>query len=115
MAEPWSTSVGTITDQEDAGSSKEYLRPYSPSICPMTGPKLWLNPGQHPLAPSPIKKMPGRPKKARRREPDEVQSSSNKVRRTEMIMKCRKCGKEGHNKRACKEPQQEQGTDDAAE
>ncbi|KAL2485962.1 MuDR family transposase [Abeliophyllum distichum] len=97
----------------DCYKKDAYLRTYSPSICPMTSPELWPNPGQHPLAPPPIKKMPGRPKKARRREPDEVQSSSSKVRRTGMKMRCRKCGKEGHNKRSCKQPQGGEGSDNA--
>ncbi|KAL2506369.1 Uncharacterized protein Adt_21990 [Abeliophyllum distichum] len=60
----------------DCYKNDAYLRIYSPSVCPMTCLELWPNPGQHPLALPSIKKMPVRPKKARQRGPDEVQSSS---------------------------------------
>ncbi|KAL2491941.1 Uncharacterized protein Adt_27569 [Abeliophyllum distichum] len=55
----------------DCYKKDAYWRTYLPSICPMTGPELWPNPSQHPLAPPPIKKMPGRPKKVRQRKQDE--------------------------------------------
>ena len=46
------------------------------------------------------RKAPGRPKKNRKRGPDEEHASVHTQRST--TLKCSKCGLFGHNKRTCK-------------
>ncbi|RDX58521.1 hypothetical protein CR513_62156, partial [Mucuna pruriens] len=46
---------------------------------------------------------PGRPKKLRRREPDE-DPNPTKLRRTHTTNKCNRCHQFGHNSRTCKNP-----------
>ncbi|KAF7815532.1 uncharacterized protein G2W53_029501 [Senna tora] len=51
------------------------------------------------LLPPPLRRLPGRPKKSRRREKDEAPPSD--VRRKLSTIKCTNCGQLGHNKRSC--------------
>lgn len=74
---------------------------YSYYIQPINGVDLWPNTEMEPILPPLIKKLPGRPKKQRKRDPDEP-SSSTKVSKKYSVMKCSKCGKDGHNIRSCK-------------
>ena len=46
---------------------------------------------------------PGRPKKLRKKAPDELKSATSISRHYEQA-KCGKCGAYGHKKRRCKEP-----------
>ena len=92
----------------DCYSKEAYMRAYEPMISPMNAEQMWKNSDMPPvLSPENIK-LPGRPRKARRREPDEPTSGKNqnkqqqKLSRTgQMVYKCRKCNKTGHNSRKC--------------
>ncbi|GAB4861938.1 hypothetical protein Ancab_037193 [Ancistrocladus abbreviatus] len=92
--------------REFRGKFEEYVHPcytvetyreaHSEMIVPVPSPKTWL-PSERPLLdPPPLRRLPGRPKKARKREPGEEpkQQRSHTVR-------CTLCGIMGHNKRAC--------------
>jgi len=52
------------------------------------------------MLPTTYKGGPGKPKKLRRREPDEPEPKQNK--RQVIKYKCTKCGEFGHNNRSCK-------------
>ncbi|KAL3504701.1 hypothetical protein ACH5RR_034542 [Cinchona calisaya] len=52
-------------------STDTYVRAYEPAIEPMNGPNAWPNSKRDPIHALKKLKLPGRPKKARRREPDE--------------------------------------------
>ncbi|KAI8572928.1 hypothetical protein RHMOL_Rhmol01G0239000 [Rhododendron molle] len=72
-------------------------------MCPINGRELWPSTGSQVLLPPDVKKRAERPKKVRRREPDEdVPTSSTKLSRKGMKMTCSQCGQTGHNKRGCK-------------
>ena len=54
-----------------AYSKGAYIKSYEPIVHPINGPDLWPKSGM-PAVQAPKKfKLPGRPKKARNREPDE--------------------------------------------
>ncbi|KAK6127151.1 hypothetical protein DH2020_039116 [Rehmannia glutinosa] len=74
----------------------------------VNGPDLWPKCDlPEPLLPK-YENRPGRPKKLRRRQPDEppVGTSSTKLPKHQKFVKCRKCGAIGHNSRTCKSPNQ---------
>ncbi|CAN1185210.1 hypothetical protein LINPERHAP2_LOCUS37420 [Linum perenne] len=80
---------------------------YGYGIPALVGRQAWpIASGLHVLPPQ-CKRMAGRPKKARRKEPAELQGRprrSGTGRRLDgrgMAMHCRTCGQEGHNMRNC--------------
>ena len=77
------------------------MRTYSFLINPINGPNLWAKTPYDPLLPPKEKRQPGRPKTKRIKEPDEPQNPY-KLRRTCLVMKCKKCGQPGHNIRSCR-------------
>nr|XP_016461892.1 PREDICTED: uncharacterized protein LOC107785169 [Nicotiana tabacum] len=77
-----------------------YLKAYSTFIQPVSNMQMWPTSTNPPIEPPPIKKMPGRPKKKRRREETE-HPTSGKLSRRGMEMTCSNCGGYGHNKRSC--------------
>ncbi|XP_027085097.1 uncharacterized protein [Coffea arabica] len=56
-----------------------YLATYEPAIAPISGPNAWKASTKKPVLPPKKMRLPGRPKKARRRESDEPQKGSNGV------------------------------------
>ncbi|KAL3533520.1 hypothetical protein ACH5RR_007041 [Cinchona calisaya] len=81
------------------------MRAYEPVINPTNGPHAWERcDGNHILPPKKMK-MSGRPKKARRRELDEVRTNSSghqRVPRTGVVqMTCTNCHVKGHKTRKC--------------
>jgi len=70
-------------------------------ILPSNGPKLWPEVDTDLILPPPARRVPGRPKKARRKENDEPKSGSNKGKRNQETVKCRRCKELGHNSRTC--------------
>ncbi|KAK4431573.1 hypothetical protein Salat_0919400 [Sesamum alatum] len=75
------------------------MKAYKYSIHPVPDPTFWphgvdVSPT---LLPPVIKRMPGRPKKSRRKEQAE---EPNAVRRSN-IVKCKVCNELGHNRRTC--------------
>ncbi|KAL2455280.1 MuDR family transposase [Abeliophyllum distichum] len=101
---------------DDIYKRDAYRRTYTPSISPITGPQAWPNPGLNPLTPPYYTKKAGRPKKSRRKEAGEqntstptpeaaanaTPSTSGNLSRKGLTMRCKKCGQAGHNKRSCK-------------
>jgi hypothetical protein len=79
-----------------------YVACYDPIVMPINGPDMWEATGLAPVEPPRIRRPPGRPKKLRRREPDEPRPQSAKLSKRHLVMKCKKCGENGHNKRTCK-------------
>ncbi|KAH6781881.1 hypothetical protein C2S52_001303 [Perilla frutescens var. hirtella] len=74
---------------------------YKYGLTPINDPVEWPYSNEPSILPPKYAKPPGRPKKNRRRAPDEIQSS-NKLSRSGIRMTCTKCGGLGHNKRTCK-------------
>ncbi|KAL0320080.1 UNVERIFIED_CONTAM: hypothetical protein Sradi_5269500 [Sesamum radiatum] len=86
-------------------SIETFKKAYSFIINPVRGQTEWPETGKGPVAPNSEIRLPGRPKKVRRREPDEPAPSTNKnlkLRRVgQKTLSCSKCHREGHNKRKC--------------
>ncbi|KAL0401741.1 UNVERIFIED_CONTAM: hypothetical protein Slati_4204000 [Sesamum latifolium] len=85
----------------DSRFSKEnYMKAYSYCIHPVPDPTFWpqdLEVEPTNLLPPIVRRMPGRPKKNRRKEPGEAH---NIVRRSNMV-RCKVSNDLGHNKRTC--------------
>ncbi|KAK4387758.1 hypothetical protein Sango_2382400 [Sesamum angolense] len=75
-----------------------YLRVYAEMIHAVPGAKDYVQTGYEPLKPPKIKTKRGRPKKLRRKGPNEMQTTSTRKGLTHTYTKC--LGK-GHNKRNC--------------
>ena len=56
-----------------------YERLYSHTLKPINGPKLWKKTGLNPVEAPTFKKQRGRPKKMRRKEPDEYTVAGTKT------------------------------------
>lgn len=65
------------------------------------GTDLWPEADDPVMLPPDVKKRSGRPKKARRRELEEVQDPT-KLSKRGVKLRCSGCGKVGHDKRRCK-------------
>nr|XP_027080396.1 uncharacterized protein LOC113703286 [Coffea arabica]XP_027080397.1 uncharacterized protein LOC113703286 [Coffea arabica] len=82
-----------------------YLMAYEQAIGPINGPNNWKKPNKTPLSAPKKLKLPGRPKKARRRELDEPRTDSKGCirlsRKGNMQMTCTNCKQKGHTKRKC--------------
>ncbi|KAL2475820.1 Uncharacterized protein Adt_36556 [Abeliophyllum distichum] len=90
---------------DDIYKRDAYRRTYTPSISPITGPQAWPNPGLNPLTPPFYTKKAGRPKKSRRKEAGEqntstptpeaaanaTPSTSGNLSRKGLTMRCKKC------------------------
>lgn len=82
-----------------------YRLAYGYALQPIPDKKDWpKSMTEDPILPPLVRKMPGRPKVCRRKDPNEPQkhkSSGCNLSRKGMIMTCTLCHKEGHNKRGC--------------
>ncbi|CAN1182231.1 hypothetical protein LINPERHAP2_LOCUS35859 [Linum perenne] len=82
-------------------------RGYTNGIPPLLGQQAWPNVSGSAIHPPRMKRMLGRPKKARRKEASELHPSSSqrggrtRIVDTEMVMHCRNCKEPGHNSRSC--------------
>lgn len=92
---------------DDCYKVETYMRTYDNTMGPINGRDMWPSTDNVPLLPPDVKKRAGRPKKARRREPDEEPKDPCRLGRRGIKMTCRNCGKVGHNKRGCKNKGQE--------
>ena len=79
-----------------------YQACYGSQISPINGQQLWPKTDAPQILPSIFKTPPGRPRKLRRREPDEDVSHS-RLGKKHLRMKCSNCGQFDHNIRSCKQ------------
>lgn len=80
---------------------------YSEYMSSMNGKNLWPRDDEDPILPPSQRRMPGRPKKARRKGANEETKNSggpSKLSRCGRDMTCTNCHQVGHNKRGCKNP-----------
>ncbi|KAL5540037.1 hypothetical protein UlMin_042810 [Ulmus minor] len=87
-------------------NKESYKNTYAPIIYPMPHSDRWPNARQHVILLSLFKQMPGRPKKAKRREvgePPAANEPRTKARRFNMVMHCRNCKQPSHYYNGCKE------------
>lgn len=77
-----------------------YLKAYQYSLQPLRGKSVWNKGRAAPILPPPVRKMPGRPKKARRKDKEEVKKVG-KLSRKGRIMTCKLCKSTSHNSRGC--------------
>ncbi|KAL3522527.1 hypothetical protein ACH5RR_015361 [Cinchona calisaya] len=81
-------------------SKDAYVRVYESAIEPINGPNAWPNSKKDPIHAPKKLKLPGRPKKARRREPDEQISDPKGIKKLSRVgithMTCSGCHQKGH-------------------
>ncbi|MBA0808616.1 hypothetical protein Gohar_024340 [Gossypium harknessii] len=85
--------------------NETYLKAYAHALQPINGLHEWRKSGIKLVLPPVEKTMPGRKKKHRgkaKNEPKKVWSGQ--LSRASLIMRCRKCGGESHNRRSCNQP-----------
>ncbi|XP_042022963.1 uncharacterized protein LOC121770266 [Salvia splendens] len=83
-------------------SLRKYMKAYGYGLPALNGEKLWPQAEGYPVVPPPVKKMPGRPKKVRRRDLFEKNPARPNRMKKICVMTCQKCLQEGHNSRTCK-------------
>ncbi|KAG5119721.1 hypothetical protein JHK82_034141 [Glycine max] len=79
------------------------MKCYEHAITAINGPINWPETPAESILPPEYKQGVGRPKKLRRREPDE-EPSATKYRRTCTKKKCGRCREVGHNVGKCPVP-----------
>ncbi|XP_027166420.1 uncharacterized protein LOC113766425 [Coffea eugenioides] len=79
-------------------SKEAYLRAYVYSIGAVPSKEHWIDSGMQQLNPPFVKKKPGRPKKLRRRGPDEPRDPQRASKKA-LTIYCKRCLKAGHNRR----------------
>jgi hypothetical protein len=82
-------------------SQEMWANVYQFSIRPVLGSLFWIRTNNDPPLPPIVRKMPGRPKKARVKAPDE---NNSQVSRRGKQMRCSNCQTVGHNKTTCDKP-----------
>ncbi|KAH6761555.1 hypothetical protein C2S52_018988 [Perilla frutescens var. hirtella] len=76
---------------------------------PINGKTMWPEAVGDPVQPPLLRKMPGRPKKKRRRAADENEPTKSKSARIfGIVITCKRCLQPGHNSRTCKNKPVEQ-------
>jgi len=80
-------------------SVENYKKAYDPMIYPIPSEDLWVRTGQDEVDPF-VRATPGKPKKVRRRGPDEPRNP-HCMRKGGVTMRCSKCRAVGHNARTC--------------
>lgn len=85
-----------------------FAKVYEPVVNLISGPTFWPRTEKPKVLPPKKLKLPGRPKKCRRNDPDEVAGTSKSaIKRLSRVgrikSKCGNCGKQGHNIRKCTE------------
>ena len=80
-------------------TTEAYMRTYSDMIHPLPDESSWSDVEHETVEPPYRKRMPGRPKKCRRREPDEP--VPHNIHKRSTTLRCCVCKEFGHNKRTC--------------
>ena len=81
-----------------------YEQVYSHHVKPINGHELWKKTGKGIVVAPDFKIQRGRPRKNRCKEPEEYEeqaTKNKKLRKSGLVNKCRKYGREGHNKKTC--------------
>ncbi|KAL5727700.1 hypothetical protein ACHQM5_000865 [Ranunculus cassubicifolius] len=85
-----------------------YKKSYGFFLQPLNGEKLWSKQSGMHILPPIDKRMPGRPKKNRRKDPNEEskksKANSTEISRKGRVMHCTRCTLPGHNAKSCKVP-----------
>ena len=76
-----------------------YLKTYNSFIQPVTNMAMWPKTTNPPVLPPEIKKLPGRPRKCRRKE--QTENKTGKLSKRGVEMTCSLCHAKGHNKKGC--------------
>jgi alpha-galactosidase len=79
---------------------EEFNNTYNYCLLPVEGMQAWPELDRPPLQAPGYVRMPGRPKKERKREPSE-KPKAPKISRVGTIIRCRKCKQIGHNRSTC--------------
>ncbi|KAL3503125.1 hypothetical protein ACH5RR_037574 [Cinchona calisaya] len=86
-------------------SKDAYVRAYEPAVQPINGPNAWPNSKKDPIHTPKKLKLPGRPKKARKREPNEQINDPKGIKKLSRVgithMTCSGCHQKGHTARKC--------------
>ncbi|KAK4841255.1 hypothetical protein QYF36_001612 [Acer negundo] len=78
---------------------ESFIQAYTPIIYGINGPKMCPKSNEISMECPDFRKHRGRPKKMRNLQSDEVRiGNTTKLRRNYIVVTCRKCGKEGHNR-----------------
>ena len=91
---------------DDCFSKAVYMKAYENILRPMKGAMFWPHTGLSDILPPKARRMPGRPKKNRRKEQGEV-GAGMKLGKKGVAMRCSKCLLYGHNKTTCKASDEE--------
>ncbi|WMV51928.1 hypothetical protein MTR67_045313 [Solanum verrucosum] len=81
-------------------NKETYLRTYEYVIQPMNNMNMWPPSVNPTVQPPPVKQLPRRPSKARRKEVNET-NRTGKLNKCGAVMTCSNCHTKGHNKRGC--------------
>jgi hypothetical protein len=77
-----------------------YKKAYDPMIFLMPSQDQWVKTNQNAIKPLDYRAAPGRPKKTRRRGPNQPRNP-NTIIEGGVVMRCSKCKEAGHNTRTC--------------
>ncbi|KAH7865138.1 hypothetical protein Vadar_002763 [Vaccinium darrowii] len=91
-----------------------YLKAHGGIIHPVSDQSRWEHVGGDIVEPPPLRRLPGRPRKCRRRDVDEAEAGTSQSRRSQ-IVKCSICKDFGHNKREKEDQEAEEEEDQEAE
>lgn len=102
------TSIYHLRDQPENYVSEWYHinkmeMAYFHSLEPINGEALWVKQLFDPLKPPRQRRLPGRPKKSRRKEFHE--DGGSRVSRVGRVMHCGRCGQPGHMRQKCTNPE----------
>lgn len=87
---------------DDCYKKETYMKAYKHQIFPMNPIEQWPKTGLTPMGMPPNRAKPGRPKKLRRVEHDEVIPPGGTIMtRRYVTVTCSGCGKSGHNLTTC--------------
>jgi hypothetical protein len=81
----------------------EFKKTYAYCLNPLNGMPMWPKSRRAPPVAPGYVKMPGRPKKERKREPHE-KPKATRVSKVGTVSKCSVCSSSGHNKTTCNKP-----------